>query len=102
MKLTDKQIIKILECYKTRNRSECPMCGDGCYVELLEMSLDIINQQKAEIETLEKKRFESTCQLQEYVTELDKRLIEGGLGGFGIAFMRTHMHKLLKEMTGGQ
>lgn len=96
----------------------------GCIVPRVEMgtkdfldTIAIINRQKEKIEEVEEVEAEnrglSICldsavktaleikskALTEYVTELEKRLIAGGLG---IAFVRTQMYKLLKEMTEGK
>lgn len=112
-KLTDEEIIKTLErCADFVSGGEptcnnCPLYDcDDCSVEKLKQALDLINRQKAEIEEKSNKLREilpivaelKTEALTEYVTELEKRLISGGLG---IAFVRAQMHKLLKEMTGG-
>ena len=114
-KFTDEEVIKALECHAKRNCGDCPMCGKGCADKLIEVALDLITRQKAEIERLRntvKTDFITVTEklklsqseigniraeaLTEYVTELEKRLIAGGLG---IAFVRTQMHELLKEMT---
>ena len=117
-KFTDKEIIKALESC-SRDNIDCEQCpangscdnDEYCFTADI---LDLINRQKAEIERLEEdNKGLSICldsavktvleiksrALTEYVTELEKRLIAGGLG---IAFVRTQMHKLLKEKTEGE
>jgi hypothetical protein len=86
----------------------------GCIVPRVEMgtkdflkTIEIINRQKAEIEQYKDynaKLFEKLGEIRsesltEYVTELERRLIAGGLG---IAFVRSQMYKLLKEKTEGK
>lgn len=114
-KFTDEQIIKALKhCGSNydgaieRRCKDCPLdsiCDFSNYdTILIDYAIDLINRQKVEIEQykdynakLFEKLGESKSEsLTEYVTELERRLIAGGLG---IAFVRTQMHKLLKEKT---
>lgn len=113
-KITDEEVIKAFECHTKRNCGDCPMCGKGCADKLIEVAREFINRQKEKIEEVEaENRGLSICldsavktaleikskSLTEYVTELERRLIAGGLG---IAFVRSQMHKLLKEMKEGK
>ena len=55
--MTDNEIIKALECCKTPECSNCAKCpqqglGTDCLGELITATLDLINRQKAEIESL--------------------------------------------------
>lgn len=55
--MTDKDIIKALECCKPKQNRNCGNCpayelGDFCAAELKENALDLINRQQAEIERL--------------------------------------------------
>ena len=56
-RMTDKEIIKTLECCSNAEPCEnCP-CQKQCYeTDLIEIALDLINRQQAEIERLEKIR----------------------------------------------
>lgn len=56
-KLTDREIIKALECCKPKQNRNCSICpvyelGNFCAAELRGAALDLINRQKAEIERL--------------------------------------------------
>lgn len=52
--MTDKEIIKALECCTyniTQEKcAECPLYGGHCTTELARYTLDLINRQKAEVE----------------------------------------------------
>lgn len=48
--MTDKEIIKALECCKKDDCDNCPNDFGNCYANLAEYSLDLINRQKVEIE----------------------------------------------------
>ena len=52
--MTDKEIIKALECCLSQNGEcdKCPQHSRNCVDDLLHQSLDLINRQKAEIEKL--------------------------------------------------
>lgn len=53
-KMTDKEIIKALECHADENNS-CNICtynSEGCSLKLCRDALDLINRQQAEIEKL--------------------------------------------------
>ena len=52
--MTDKEIIKALECCKKDDCDNCPNDFGNCYANLSGYSLDIINRQQAEIERLRK------------------------------------------------
>ena len=55
--MTDKEIIKALECCNPSNRScvECPRFNEfKCYTKVMVDALDLINRQQAEIERLQK------------------------------------------------
>ena len=110
-KFTDEEVIKAFECCRKDTPKDCDACPyvdidtkTYCVNEMIKDALDLINRKNAEIEQyrdynaeLQEKLGESRNEaLTEYVTELEKRLIAGGLG---IAFVRSQMYKLLKEMT---
>ena len=99
MKLTDEQIIKALECCTTNNCTyDCPFYHDSCIKckysssEIIKLSLDLINRQKAEIERLEKEVDRlSQCvmyhdgQIADAIKELGEKVTE--------VFMRyAHLH----------
>ena len=50
--MTDKEIIKALECCKKDDCDNCPNDFGNCYTNLAGCSLDLINRQKAQIERL--------------------------------------------------
>ena len=52
--MTDKEIIKAMECCKKDDCDNCPNDFGNCYANLSGYSLDIINRQQAEIERLRK------------------------------------------------
>lgn len=52
--MTDKEIIKALECCKKDDCDNCPNDFGNCYANLSGYSLDLINRQKAEIKRLRK------------------------------------------------
>ena len=90
--MTDNDIIKALECCKDNYCKSCPRlyCGDEvveCRAVLMEITLDLINRQKAEIERLEKanerfaKDFDSyyATVKSQAAKEFAERLCEGRL-----------------------
>lgn len=54
--MTDKEIIKALECHAEESLDTCSLCPllniEGCAYEAAEYALDLINRQQAEIERL--------------------------------------------------
>lgn len=54
--MTDNEIIKALECCKKDDCDNCPNDFGNCYANLSGYALDLINQQKAEIERLKEER----------------------------------------------
>lgn len=50
--MTEREIIKALECCKDNNCNECPI--KGCTEDIFVEALDLIDRKKAEIERLEK------------------------------------------------
>lgn len=52
--MTDKEIIKALECCKKDDCDNCPNNFGNCYANLSGYSLDLINRLQAEIERLER------------------------------------------------
>lgn len=125
-KFTDEEIIKALKhCGSNydgaieRRCEDCPLdsiCDFSNYdTILIDYAIDLINRQKEKLEICENALERITKglpkvkalhnreiqqakaeALTEYVTELERRLIAGGLG---IAFVRSQMYKLLKEKT---
>ena len=59
-KMTEREIIKALECCKDNNCHECPI--KGCTEDIFVEALDLIDRQKAEIERLKKELMK--CKLE--------------------------------------
>ena len=126
--MTDNDIIKALECcLNSRNFEECNECGyvecmtdKGCLGELLTDGLDLINRQKAEIESLQNKLdfVETKCismvssvskitraTRREAITEFAERLKNGcgrvkTEGKSMLVFTESAFDQIAKEMKG--
>ena len=112
-KFTDNEIVKALECCKNLNCFRCPFDGEtDCVHKCAEVTLDLINRQKAEIESLKEAYaiYEETTGLKwaraEAVKEFAKRLkaklhLDGVVMGCNCAFVEdVQIDNLVKEMTG--
>ena len=53
MAMTDKEIIKALECCKKDDCDNCPNNFGNCYANLAGYALDLINRMQEEIESYE-------------------------------------------------
>ena len=68
--MTDKEIIKGLECHKTDNCNDCPYMGYYCAARVMCDALDLVNRLQAENESLnELVVYNANC-----ATRLHKRL----------------------------
>ena len=110
--MTDKEIIKALECCKKDDCDNCPNDFGNCCTNLAECSLDLINRKQAEIERLKKilaeeeekyklcaKRFYKVG-IKDFAERLkeSKKKYEGTLAGW--TFTMTELDNLVKEMAG--
>ena len=113
-KFTDDEIVKALECCKNANCCRCPFDGEtDCVHECAEVTLDLINRQKAYIEKVKPihNSFEREleCAKQEAIKEFADRLkkeVDGWYYDFAniddtMGALRD-IDRLVKEMTGGR
>lgn len=75
--MTDKEIIKALECCRPKTNRNCGNCpaydlGDFCAAELKSKAFDLINRQQAEYEELWKERNRIYESLKETNAELEE------------------------------
>ena len=119
--MTDKEIIKALECCTGDEWDICDKCpyqkyktGRGCTYHILRDTFDLINRQQAEIERLqirlrkERHQFEDLGKMYseiraEAIKEFAERLkkhLKGYGGLYCVTTMNTHIDNLVKEMVG--
>lgn len=79
--MTDKDIIKALECHKFDNCNDCPYCGYYCAAKVMADALDLINRLQAENERL------NSCVKSEDEVR---------------AIMKAQMEPMVKEITNEQ
>lgn len=112
-KFTDDEIVKALEWCKDANCFGCPFDGEvDCVHKSAQVALDLINRQKAEIESLKEAYaiYEETTGLKlaraETIKEFAKRLkaklhLDRVVMGCNCAFVEdVQIDNLVKEMTG--
>lgn len=113
-KFTDDEIVKALGCCSDTGCEECPINNKSimCATRLMEHALDLINRQKAEIESLKEAYalYEETTGLKwaraEAIKEFAKRLkaklhLDRVVMGCNCAFVEdVQIDNLVKEMTG--
>lgn len=106
---TDEEVIKALECCANGECDECPYQDDSpCKEYLNNAALDLINRQRAEIESLNEivftDRTEAIKMLKaEAIKEFAKRLKNSfGYGWVLGSAAKTHIDNLVKEMTEGK
>lgn len=110
-KFTDDEIVKVLEmCNYNADCDNCPCVGECWNVN--KYAIDLINRQKAEIESLKEAYaiYEETTGLKlaraETIKEFAKRLkaklhLDGVVMGCNCAFVEdVQIDNLVKEMTG--
>ena len=120
--MTDKEIIKALECCQTqyaRNCKDCPyeryqthyISTTTCSSQMRKDLLDLVNRQQAEIERLKKDRYlykDGVLELlprtdleeikSEAIKEFAERLKEYGYGRW-VSLSYKNFDRLVKEMT---
>ena len=75
--MTDNEIIKALECCRDDTCVSCPICTEGlCNGGLHKNTLDLINRQKAEIESLKHRKTELQIRNQELQHEKSEAIKE--------------------------
>ena len=75
--MTDNEIIKTLECCRDDTCVSCPICTEGlCNGGLHKNTLDLINRQKAEIESLKHRKTELQIRNQELQHEKSEAIKE--------------------------
>ena len=104
--MTDKEIIKALECCKKDDCDNCPNDFGNCCTNLAECSLDLINRKQAEIERLKKILAEE----EEKYKLCAKRFYKVGVKDFAEKLKSTYfidserlccqVDKVFKEMVG--
>jgi Tfp pilus assembly protein PilO len=62
--MTDKEIIKALECCKKDDCDNCPNNFGNCYANLAGYALDLINRKQAEIERLKEEKLQVVIPLK--------------------------------------
>ena len=109
--MTDKEIIKALECCvnwgSTTSCADCPLCNTGCvHFSKLKETLDLISHQQAEIEELKK------VVIDDYASEYDSKIRAEAIKEFeykllDVSHLRIpqkiypdDIHKIKKEMVG--
>ena len=116
--MTDKEIIKALECCTKGNTSDvcadCPLrTTDICTEEengVLKLALDLNNRQQAEIERLEQELFDRSLTIETWKWEAIKEFAErlknatlpiriGGQYNYDVISKQSIDH-ILKEMVG--
>lgn len=112
--MTDKEIIKALECctksIDNGNCGDCPLLEKECIRGLPKYALDLINRQQAEIEELERviSYLEGVCEstpdkvraeaIKEFADRLKEKIGDSHFQNYGLAILE--IHDLVKEMVG--
>ena len=106
--MTDKEVIKALECCNKDDCDNCPNDFGNCYANLAGYALDLTNRQKAEIERLRKYYFAHAydeCHneaIKEFAERLKKRLYDKpSIFTQQRYIVDDEIDNLVKEMTGG-
>ena len=113
--MTDKEIIKALECCKKDDCDNCPNDFGNCYANLAGYAFDLINRQQTEIEKLTAEKLQVIVPLNncgdsfmvkdakiirtEVIKEFAERLKEKTRWCFSEIFLHTEIDTLVKEMT---
>lgn len=115
--MTDKEIIKALECCKKDDCDNCPNDFGNCYANLAGCSLDLINRKQTEIERLQKVNDSFTDigklyseikveAIKDFAERLKEKLgdcyivSDGEYCGFDCGDIHRTITNLLKEMAG--
>ena len=121
MTMTDKEIIKALECCKKDDCDSCPNNFGNCYANLAGYALDLINRREGQIDRLMEecgkqsvlwsRHFESIFESamrtakSEAIKEVAERLKEHFDTEYSLllsSIMADKINTLVKEMTEGQ
>ncbi len=110
--MTDNEIIKALECCKNKRCVNCPYDDVAdkfaeCSAKLVNDALDLINRQKAEIESKNRQigelvsfqRFCETKAVKEFAERLKNRICNIPQHHFTCGEVEYHIEALVKETT---
>ena len=112
--MTDKEIIKALECYtESEDCKHCPLIKELSYCsdDIMKYALDLIQRQQIEIDIIQKfyeTQYDQTIKaakseaIKEFATRLEEYSYES-MGNYGIIHMVVSVKdidNLVKEMVG--